>query len=125
KLVDRDPDGTTRTLVDPEEISTADVPVSLNAYSAVLDGSHIAYVISKGGGERGELHIMDVKSGKDLPDVIDRIWGEGSASWLPDGKGFYYTQLAPPQPGVDPMTGQVAKLHVLGTPVDKDPVILG
>ncbi|HUS31111.1 MAG TPA: prolyl oligopeptidase family serine peptidase [Kofleriaceae bacterium] len=72
-----------------------------------------------------ELHVMDVKTGKDLPDVIDRIWGEGSASWLPDDKSFFYTQLAEPKPGVDPMTGQVAKLHVMGTPVDNDPIVLG
>ena len=125
KLAVREADGTTRVLVDPETLSTPEVHVSLNAYSASRDGERVAYVISKGGGERGEMHIMDVKTGKDLPDVIERIWGEGSASWLPDNKSFLYTQLAAPQPGVDPMTGQVTKLHVLGTPVDQDPILLG
>ncbi|HTL32122.1 MAG TPA: prolyl oligopeptidase family serine peptidase [Kofleriaceae bacterium] len=125
KLAVREPDGTTRILVDPEQLSTAEEHVSLNAYSASPDGTLVAYVISKGGGEVGVLHIMDVKTGKDLPDQIERIWGEGAASWLPDGKRFFYTQLAVPQPGVDPMTNQVARLHVLGKPADSDVTILG
>jgi len=122
KMAVREPDGTTRILLDPE---TLGADVSLNAWTASPDGKHVSYVIAKGGGERGELHIMDVATGKDLPDVIDRIWGEGAAVWFPDGKRFTYTQLAVPQTGVDPMTNQLCKLHVLGQPVDKDPVILG
>lgn len=122
KLAVRDVTGKTRVLVDPEALGNGD---ALNAYSPSPDGSLLAYVISKGGGERGELHVMDVATGKDLPDRIERIWGEGAASWLPDGKRFFYTQLAVPQPGVDPMTNQITRLHVIGTPVDKDVTILG
>ncbi|HSD88219.1 MAG TPA: prolyl oligopeptidase family serine peptidase, partial [Kofleriaceae bacterium] len=125
KLAVREADGTTRILVDPEKLSTPEEHVSLNAYSASPDGALVAYVISKGGGERGVLHVMDVKTGMDLPDQIERIWGEGAATWLPDSKQFFYTQLAVPQPGVDPMTNQVARLHVMGTPADKDPILLG
>jgi prolyl oligopeptidase len=125
KLAVREADGSTRILVDPEQLSTPDEHVSLNAYSASPDGALVAYVISKGGGERGVLHVMDVTTGKDLPDQIDRIWGESAASWLPDSKRFFYTQLAVPQPGVDPMKNQIARLHVLGTPVDRDVTILG
>jgi prolyl oligopeptidase len=125
KLAVREADGATRILVDPEKLGSADEHVSLNAYSASPDGSLIAYVISKGGGERGVLHVMDVTTGKDLPDQIERIWGEGAASWLPDGKRFFYTQLAVPQPGVDPMTNQITRMHVLGKPVDSDVTILG
>jgi len=125
KLAVREADGTTRILVDPEKLSTAEAHVSLNAYSASPDGTLVAYVISKGGGERGVLHIMDVKTGIDLPDQIERIWGEGAASWLPDSKQFFYGQLAAPQPGVDPMINQVSRLHVIGTSPDKDPIILG
>lgn len=125
KLVVREHDGTTRVLVDAETLGTADSPVSLNAYSASPDGTRVAYVISRGGGERGELRVMDVATGKDLPEVIDRVWGEGSASWFPDGKRFFYTQLAVPAEGVDPMTNQVTRLHILGTTVDKDVAVLG
>jgi prolyl oligopeptidase len=124
KLAVREPDGTTRVLVDPEALGSADVHVSLNAWSASPDGAYVSYVISRGGGERGELHVMDVKTGKDLPDVIDRIWGEGAGAWLPDSKRFFYTQLAVPAEGVDPMFHMVTRLHVLGSPVDKDVALL-
>ncbi len=124
KLAVREPDGTTRVLIDPEKLGTADVHVSLNAWSASPDGAHVAYTISRGGGERGELHVMDVATGKDLPEVIDRIWGEGAGAWLPDGKRFFYTQLAVPAEGVDPMFDMVTRLHVLGTPVDQDVALL-
>ncbi len=125
KLAVRDADGKTRILVDPEALGTAEEPVALNAYSVSPDGKLVAYVVSKGGGEVGVLHIMDAATGKDLPDQIDRIWGEGAASWLPDSKRFFYTQLAVPQPGVDPMTGQTARLHVLDKPVESDVDVLG
>jgi prolyl oligopeptidase len=67
---------------------------------------------------------MDVATGKDLPDQLERIWGEGAASWLPDGRAFFYTQLAPPG-GADPMANQIARLHRLGRPVAEDVTILG
>lgn len=124
QLAVREPDGTERILVDPKALGGPGTHASLNAYSPSPDGKRVAYVIALGGGEQGKLHIMDVATGKDLPDVIDRIWGEGAASWLPDGKRLFYTQLAVPQPGVDPMTHQTAKLHVLGAPVADDVTIL-
>jgi prolyl oligopeptidase len=125
KLAVRDPDGKTRVLVDPETLGAQGEVVALNAYSASPDGSLVAYVVSKGGGERGVLHIMDVATGKNLPDQIERIWGEGAASWFPDNKRFAYTQLAVPQPGVDPMTNQLARVHTIGKPVDTDVTVLG
>jgi prolyl oligopeptidase len=125
KLVTRDAKGAERTLVDPELLGSEGHHASLNAYSLSPDGKLVAYVIAFGGGEVGELHVMDVATGKDLADVIPRIWGEGSANWLPDGKRFFYTQMAPPAQGADPMTGMVARLHVLGRPADADVTVLG
>jgi prolyl oligopeptidase len=123
-LVVRDKAGD-RVLVSPAKLSSEGTHYALNAYSCSPDGKLVAYVLSSGGGERGALHVMDAATGKDLPDQIDRIWGEGSASWLPDSTAFFYTQLAEPQPGVDPMQNQVARLHVLGKPVGDDATILG
>ncbi|NVB77504.1 MAG: S9 family peptidase [Kofleriaceae bacterium] len=124
KLAVREPDGKTRILVDPEKLSSAGTHVSLHAWNASPDGKYLAYVLSTGGGEVGVLHIMDVATGQDLPDQIERIWGEGSANWLPDGKSFFYSQMAVPEAGVDPMTNMTALWHQLGQPVAKDVVIL-
>ncbi|MGE5185418.1 MAG: prolyl oligopeptidase family serine peptidase [Acidobacteriota bacterium] len=124
-LVVRDRDGKDRVLVAPAALSTPEHHVAVHAYAASLDGKLVAYVLAAGGGEVGTLHVMDVATGKDLPDQIDRIWGEGSAAWLADGRSFFYTQLAEPQPGVDPMANQLARLHRLGEPVERDVTILG
>ncbi len=125
RLMVRDKDGKDRVLVDPAEITATGSHASLEAYSASPDGAKVSYVVATGGGEVGVLHVMDVATGKDLPDQLERIWGEGSASWLPDSKSFYYNQLAVPRPNVDPMLDQSVKHHVLGQPVDRDVTVLG
>jgi prolyl oligopeptidase len=114
-----------RVLVDPATLGKGDQHASLNAFAPSPDGSLVAYDIALGGGELSTLRVMDVKTGKDLPDAIERVWGEGAAQWLPDGKSFFYTQMLEPKEGVDPILNQQVKLHVLGTPADKDPIVLG
>jgi prolyl oligopeptidase len=37
------------------------------------DGKRIAYAIQAGGGEIGTLHVVDLASGKELVEPIDRI----------------------------------------------------
>jgi prolyl oligopeptidase len=102
--------GKDRVLVSPAKLSTeAGTHVALDAYACSPDGKLVSYVLSTGGGERGVLHIMDVATGKDLPDQLERIWGEGAGSWLPDSSGLFYTQLAQPAPGVDAMANMVAR----------------
>ena len=122
-LVVRDPGGKDRVLVDPGDETASGTHYALNAYSVSPDGSKVAYVTSPGGSEVGTLRVMDVATGKDLPDAIERIWGEGAAAWLPDGKRFFYTQITA-GPGEDPLANQVARLHVLGQPVARDATIL-
>ena len=78
-----------------------------------------------GGGEVSELHVLDVATGEVRPDVIERIWGEFTADWLPDGSGFFYTRMAPAQEGVDPILGMTTWLHVLGEPGSSDVQVLG
>ena len=114
-----------RILIDPETLGDGKHHASLNAYSLSPDGKLVSYVIAKGGGELGELHVLDLATGKDRADVIERIWGEAAGAWLPDSKGYFYTQVVPQPPGVDPMTGMIARLHRLGEPAAKDITILG
>jgi prolyl oligopeptidase len=117
--------GKDRVLVDPAKLGDADHHASLNNFTASPDGSKLSYNIALGGGEVSTIHVLDVATGKDLPDLIEHIWGEFGTGWLPDGKGFTYTQMAPAQQGVDPMLHMQARLHVLGAPVDKDVALLG
>jgi prolyl oligopeptidase len=124
-LMVRDADGRERVLVDPAALGSGDSHASVNAFSPSPDGAKIAYDLALGGGEISTIHVMDVATGKDLPDQIERVWGEFPASWLPDGTGFFYTQMAPPAAGIDPMLNMQARLHVLGSPIEQDTAILG
>jgi len=113
-----------RTLVDPARLGRDQQHASINGFAASPDGSLVAYDLSLGGGEISSIHVLDVATGRDLPDVIDRVWGEFTANWLPDGKAFFYTQMAPSSGGADPMLEQRVRLHVLGEPPEKDVLIL-
>jgi prolyl oligopeptidase len=124
KLVVRDGAGE-RVLVDPAALGSGGSHASVNSYAPSPSGALLAYDLSLGGGEVSSIHVVDVATGKALPDVVERVWGEFAAGWLPDGKGFFYTQMAAPAPGVDPMLRMQARLHLLGAPVDKDVAVLG
>ena len=68
-----------------------DGTVALDWWFPSRDGKLLAYGLSKDGSEQSTLHVRDVATGKDLPDVIERTRA-CSVAWLPDGKGFYYTR---------------------------------
>lgn len=124
KLMVREPDGRDRVLVDPVARGAEGSHASVNSYSPSPDGALLAYDLSQGGSEVSTIHVLEVSTGKDLPDAIERVWGEFAASWLPDASGFFYTQMATPTAGTDPMLNMQARLHRLGTPVAKDPLVL-
>jgi len=123
KLATRD-NGVERILIDPETIG-GEHHASLNAYRLSPDGKYVGYVIATGGGEVGQIHVMEVATGKETGDVIDSIWGEFAPSWLPDGKAFLYTQMTPPPPGGDPLQNMIARYHVLSTPAATDVTVIG
>jgi len=79
-----------RPLIDVNE-AAPDGTVALDWWFPSEDGSLMAYGTSQDGTEESVLHIRDVKSGRDLPDTIDRTRA-CSVAWPPDGKGFYYTR---------------------------------
>ncbi|MBS0445086.1 MAG: S9 family peptidase [Proteobacteria bacterium] len=125
-LMVRDTDGKERTLLDPNPLSTKDSPASITEYSISADARRVAVDVDHGGSEVTTISIVDVDSGKALPDAIGAVWGEFTASWLPDGSGFIYTQMASaePKPGVDPMLDMHAAIHRLGEPASNDQILL-
>jgi len=123
KLATRD-HGTERILIDPELLG-GEQHASLNDFTLSPDGMYVGYVISTGGGEVGQIHVMNVATGKETGDVIDSIWGEFSPRWLPDSKSFFYTQLTPAAAGGDPLQNMIARHHVLGTPAAQDVTVIG
>jgi prolyl oligopeptidase len=125
KLITRDGDGRDRVLVDPATHGQGGAHAAIGAYAPSPDGARVAYSLDLGGGEIAAIHVVDVATGKDLADVVERTWGDLTVTWLPDGTGFFYIQFAEPKPGVDPLVGGVDRLHVIGTAPDQDPVVVG
>ena len=62
-------DGTPRTLFDPNAKNAKGL-LALDWWHPSLDGGRLAYGTSMSGSEMSELRVIDVASGKDLPDVI-------------------------------------------------------
>ncbi|MRG90853.1 prolyl oligopeptidase family serine peptidase [Polyangium spumosum] len=119
--------GADHKLVDPNTLGK-DGLVSLDFWAPSWDGKKLAYGISSGGDEQSTLHVMDVETGKDLPEteVIPRA-RYASVAWLPDGKSFYYTRF--PQKG-DVPDGEEhyhrkVYLHRIGEPWAKDALVFG
>jgi prolyl oligopeptidase len=94
------------------------------------DGSKVAVSLSQGGSERGDLHVFDTATGKQISEVITRVnngTALGSVTWTGDSSGIYYTRY--------PRAGERAAedldfytqvyFHALGTPVESDRYEIG
>jgi prolyl oligopeptidase len=117
--------GKDRVLVDPNALAD-DGTIALDWWYPSRDGKLLAYGLSKSGDERSVLHVREVASGKDLPDVIDRTRACALA-WLPDSTGFYYTRY--PRPGSVPRGEENYHRHVflhrLGDDPERDTEVFG
>ena len=120
---------TMRTVVDPSRLDPKG-GTSIDWFEPSPDGRLVAVSLSQGGSERGDLHIFDVATGRDLAETIQHVnYGTagGSVAWAGDSSGVYYTRY--PRPGERPDADldfytQVF-FHTLGTPADKDRYEIG
>ncbi len=114
-------EGTERVLIDPNTL-TKDGTTSLGMWGASNDGKLLGYVLHPNNSDNGVLHVMDVASGKDLPDLIEGTDYSG-ISWTPNGDGFYYMWL-PPRTGKpsdsDRFAAAEARFHKLGSDPKRD-----
>ncbi|WP_266171077.1 prolyl oligopeptidase family serine peptidase [Dyella subtropica] len=125
-LMVREADGSERALLDPATLNGDGGHASITLFTPSQDGSKVAVNVDHGGNEITRLEVLDVKSGKPTGDAVEPVWGQFGAEWLPDGSGFAYTQLAPPDQRTngDPLQDMRLRLHRLGTPSAQDPVLL-
>ena len=119
--------GRERLLVDPSRYTEEDTHYSIDYFQPSQHGERVAYGMSPGGSEHSVIHVIDVSSGKELPETIDRA-ANGGVSWLPDSSGFFYHRMAATRPG-DPETAYYlnsrALLHRLGANPEKDTALIG
>jgi prolyl oligopeptidase len=117
-------DAVPQVLLDPNGLSQAGT-VALSGTAFSDDGKLLAYGLASAGSDWQEWHVRDVTTGKDLDERIQ--WVKfSSASWTPDGKGFYYSRYDEPKPDEE-LTGQnyYQKLfwHTVGTDQSKDRLV--
>ena len=112
--------GKDRALVDVNQLA-ADGTIALDWVQPSENGKYVAYGTSQSGSEMSTLHIIETKTGKLLPDTIERTRA-ASIAWELDAGGFYYTRY--------PKKGDVAEgqerynrhvfYHELGTDPETD-----
>ena len=109
---------------DPNKLR-ADGTAALNGSAFTDDGKLWAYGVAQAGSDRTEWRVMDVATGKDLPDTLAPN-RQGVAAWLKDNSGFYYTSYPPVEKGQE-LKGntffQKLYFHKLGTPQSDDYVV--
>jgi prolyl oligopeptidase len=118
-LYTRDGDkGAEHVLLDPNTMATT----TLGGWEPTRDGKKLAYVLHVNNSDAGVLHVLDVATGKPLPDAIPGA-DYTEISWTPNGDGFYYTWL-PSRSGkasdADRFALAESRFHRLGTPVARD-----
>jgi prolyl oligopeptidase len=119
--------GSERLLLDPERLAKGGTHLSITDFSPSQDGGLVAFLISPGGAEVGEIRVLDVATGKETGDRIEETrWTAGA--WLPDGRSFMYEKLPKLSPDV-PKTEGLQKIrvyqHKLGEDVEKDRAMFG
>ena len=115
---------TGRVLLNPNTLSK-DGTVALSGVAISPDGKTMAYGISKAGSDWREYHFRDIKTGKDLTDILKNIKFSG-VSWTRDGKGVFYSRYPPPNETTkleDANFNRKLYFHKLGERQSKDSLI--
>ena len=114
-----------RVLLDPNKLSS-DGSIALAGYQASPDGKYLSYELSQGGSDWETIHVLDVATGKELPDAVHWVKFSG-VSWTHDDKGFFYSRYPTPPKGEAAISHRVGQqklyYHRLGTP-QKDDVLI-
>ena len=118
KLVWRDGlRGEEHLLIDPATLAQGGAAhYAIDYFVPSWDGRRLAYGLSRGGSEASVLRVIDVASGRDLPEAIERAH-DSTVTWRADNQSFYYFKFAKPQPDTPPAETEFnarTYLHRLG-----------
>lgn len=115
-----------RRLIDPRVYVEPGKTAGIDYWFPSPNGSHVAFGLSKSGSEMAVLSVMETKTGKVLPDSIDRA-RYASVSWI-DEKSFFYKRdrkLGPEASATERFTKARVHRHVIGTDPEKDVAVFG
>ena len=120
------PDGTAKVLVDPNADHSG---TAITAYWPSPRGRYLAYGTAEGGSELTTIRVLDVASGKTLPDTLP--WAGGGTTpqglaWDADERGFSYVRFTPPAAGQEVEQFHATLVHhTLGQAASADNVVFG
>jgi prolyl oligopeptidase len=118
------PSAKPRQLIDPNKISP-DGSTALSRFIPSPDGKLLAYALSPGGSDWMDYRVIDVATGKQLPDVVRWIKA-ANVAWTNDDKGFFYARYPEPPKGNEINEANVSETvyyHALGAPQSADRLI--
>jgi prolyl oligopeptidase len=120
-----------RVILDPNVLDPSG-KTTIDFFVPSPDGRIVAVSLSKDGTESGDIHLIDVATGRDRQqdETIPRVQGGtagGSLAWTENGNGFYYTRYprAGERPAVDLDFYQQVWFHKLGTSPSTDTYGIG
>ncbi|MGQ9575438.1 MAG: prolyl oligopeptidase family serine peptidase [Thermoguttaceae bacterium] len=117
-------EGEPRALIDPNQWSK-DGTIALSGLGFSDDGQYVAYARSEAGSDWCTWHVLEIDSGRLLPDELK--WTKFTrASWTKDGKGFFYSRFEEPQKGAEFQAANLNRriyYHRLGTPQSADVLV--
>jgi prolyl oligopeptidase len=115
--------GKPRLLLDPNGWA-ADGATALDDWKPSLEGRHLLYSVQDGGSDWRLLRVLDVATGKPLPDEIR--WAKFTAlAWVGE-EGFLYSRFPAPAEGEAFQArtyNQAVWFHRLGTPQAADELV--
>ncbi|MBN2022533.1 MAG: S9 family peptidase [Pirellulales bacterium] len=117
-------DAKARMLLDPNAWSD-DGTAALAGLAPSEDGRHLAFGKAEAGSDWQTWQIMEIDTGRILPDVLRWIKFSG-ASWTRDGRGFFYCRFDEPAAGAtfqDVNLNQKVFYHRLGTSQSEDVLV--
>ncbi len=107
--------GKEEVLLDPNTMSP-DQTTSIRLLDVTPDGKRLAYGVQQGGEDEITVSILDVETGKELPDHLPR--GRLGVSLKPDMSGFFYSRFTN-------SVGPRVYYHAIGTNTAGDQEIFG
>lgn len=113
-----------RVLIDPNAW-TKDGTIALGGTAISPDGRYLAYGTSEAGSDWEVWRVMDIRTGKVLPDELRWVKFSG-ASWTADGKGFFYCRYPEPKKGEAFQSlnmNQQVMYHRIGTSQEDDVLV--
>lgn len=117
-------DGPARVLIDPNGWAK-DGATALAEWRPSDDGRYLVYAVQDGGTDWRTVRVLDVETGKDLPDSVE--WVKFSnLDWAKDGSGFFYSRFPQPASGGKFQAlneNQQVYFHRLGTPQSDDRLV--